>query len=286
MFADEFGYGRSFADYREMIATVRPDVIVCVVHPTCSEAVLRDILPLGIPVFTEKPPALTVDAAAQLASLASASQTRNYVAFNRRRVPSIEFAKCWIDANGPVRYLSVQMLRHRRNEARFCLQTGIHALDTARYLAGTVVKVETERAAYDHAAGFDYRVRLRFASGAAANVAILVNAGVAHERYLVQTDDAHIEVELAGNPAGLFARASVRVYRDGQLETVRVDQSDPLSTGGFRQEHQAFLRSIVDGTAIDCTLDDAQHSVRLAAAVQYGYNGRLDERQPPCRLTA
>lgn len=278
-FARDFGYRQAYQDFRRMLDTVQPDVVVCIVEPRAAADVIEEIVRRRIPVFTEKPPALTLRAARHLACLAFDHRVASYVAFNRRRMPAIDRAREWMASHGPVRYVRGEMRRNRRHETRFAMATAIHVLDTLRYLAGDVLAIETRRATYGTGAGTDYHARLQFASGAAGDVTILVDAGQTQESYFIHADNSCFEVVLSDHDAGVFRRIESRGCRDGRVVCTGTDDrdGDPLVLGGFVREHEAFLDAVSTGTRIDCTLAEAQHSVHLAAALQRGHCGPLSE---------
>ncbi|MGD0580781.1 MAG: Gfo/Idh/MocA family oxidoreductase, partial [Bryobacteraceae bacterium] len=199
MFSREFGYARAYDDYRQMISEVQPDLIYCMVQPTATAGVLEQVLPLGIPVFTEKPPGVTVEQAEKLALLADQYKVLNYVAFNRRAMPGVRRLKQWARANEPVRYVRAEMLRNRRLEPEFGIGTAIHPLDCLRFLCGDVRAVETRTQPYPDSPARDFHVRLYFDHGVVADVAVLVDCGVTREQYVIQVQNQMMEVSLGAS---------------------------------------------------------------------------------------
>jgi predicted dehydrogenase len=275
LFCREFGYARAYTDFRLMIEDLRPDLVYVMVHPAATAGVLEAVLPLGIPTFTEKPPGITVDEAGRLADLAARCGTLNYVGFNRRRVPGLERLKTWAEANQPVRYVRAEMLRNRRLEEDFAIGTAIHPLDFLRYLCGDAARVSTFALPCPQSTARDYLVRLEFESGAIADLCVLVDCGLRRERYLAQTSSASMEVTVGAGYSSAFCVAAVNEFRDDQLALETFPGSDPLVAGGFMNEHESFLDSVSRGHLPDCCLQDARHSLRLAAAVQACYSGLM-----------
>ena len=273
-FARDFGYRQSFVDVHDMIDAVRPDLIVCTVQASCAAGILEAILARGIPVFTEKPPATTIDAAERLATLARTSAIPTYVAFNRRRIEAIEWARRWIAGHASIHHISAEMRRDGRHEPEFGLMTAIHALDTVRYLGGEIRAIATRRSTHAKG-GVDYVVRADLCSGAVADLTIRVDAGTTSERYVVVTDRGRMEIRLDGGSPGPIDRSVACAFQDGRLAQTCDTTGDPLVTGGFLQEHETFVQSVRLGTRVDCTLEDARHSVRAAVALQAGYCGML-----------
>jgi len=276
LFAKEFGYRRVFDDFRLMIDEVRPDVIYCMVQPSATAGVLSAILPLAIPLFTEKPPGVTVEQSETLAELAERHHVLNCVAFNRRAIPGVLRLKQWAEENAPIRYARAEMLRNRRVEPAFAVETAIHALDCLRFVCGNAVAVETRTKLYPAGAARDLYVRLHFASGAIADLTVLVDCGLTRERYLVQAENQAMEVSLGASYSSAFCDSGEKAYRDNALMLNNQAPTDPLVAGGFTGEHELFLDAVAGGPPPLASLADARHSLRLAMAVHQEYSGPLD----------
>jgi predicted dehydrogenase len=276
-FCRDFGYASAYTDFGRMIDEVRPDLIYVMVHPPATAGVLGAVLPLGIPTFTEKPPGISVAEAESLADLAAKSGTLNYVAFNRRRMPGLENLKVWAERNAPLRYVRAEMLRNRRLETDFAIGTAIHPLDFVRYLCGAATRLWTVKLPHRQAGAGDYLIRLEFESGVIADLSIQVDCGLRRERYLAQASGSSMEVTLGAGYSSAFFTAGEREFRDDQIVGEIAAGSDALTAGGFIGEHQSFLNSVARGSLPDCCLQDARHSLRLAAAVQAGFTGSLHD---------
>jgi myo-inositol 2-dehydrogenase / D-chiro-inositol 1-dehydrogenase len=273
LFCRSFGWARAYTDVDRMIRETLPDVIYCMVHPEATAEVVGRLLPLGLPVFTEKPPGVTVEQAEGLARAARRHGNITYVAFNRRRVPGLLRLKSWVREHGPVRYVRAEMVRNRRLEPEFAVGTAIHPLDYLRFLCGNPVEVCTSALPYGGSAARDYLVRMHFDSGTAAELAVLVDCGYSRERYIAHVQNAACEVTLGAGYSSSFCPALEREYRDNAIVADSAAAADPLQAGGFVGEHDAFLDAVARNEAPDCTLEDAAQSLRLAAAVQELYSG-------------
>lgn len=280
MFSREFGYGRVYDNFLRMVEEIKPDVIYCMVQPTATAGILEQLLPLGIPIFTEKPPGVTVAQAERLAALAQQHNVLNYVAFNRRAMPGLQRMKQWACANGPVRYVRAEMLRNRRLEPELGIGTAIHPLDCLRFLCGEVVEIETRCNPYNDSAARDFQVRLFFDSGVMADLAVLVDCGVTREQYLVQVQNQMMEVSLGASYSSSFCTSGEKTYKDNVLISDVPAPADPLLTGGFVGEHNLFLDAVMTGKLPACSLQDARHSLRLAMAVHDQYSGPIDQFAP------
>jgi predicted dehydrogenase len=278
-FARKFGYAHVYSDLLRMVDEQKPELIYCMVQPTATALVLEKLLPMGIPIFTEKPPGVTVAQAERLAELAQQHKTMNYVAFNRRAMPGLLHLKQWTEENGPIRYMRAEMLRNQRMEPEFGVGTAIHPLDYLRFLGGEVREVETRCRPYPGTEARDYFVRLHFHSGAVADLAVLVDCGLTRETYLVHAGRRMMEVCLGDPYSSDFCAHGEWCY---QVNTVSFTDAsmDDLVAGGFLNEHNLFLDAVESGQLPNCCLQDARHSLRLATAVHQQYSGPLNQFHP------
>src|SRR5947209_2238631 len=76
---DRFGYRLASEDVHATLDDVRPDAIVCTVQPQATAALVKSLLPLGIPLFIEKPPGVSLDEATSLARAAVAAKVFTFV---------------------------------------------------------------------------------------------------------------------------------------------------------------------------------------------------------------
>lgn len=276
-FAREFGYARIWSDFHRMIEDVRPDVIYVMVQPTATAGIVSQILPLGIPIFTEKPPGVTIQQAETLAELADRHKTINYVAFNRRAMPGLRRLQEWASSHAPIRYVRAEMLRNRRLEPEFGVGTAIHPLDCLRFLCGNVRSVDVHCNRYPDSAARDFYVRLQFESGLIADLAVLVDCGTTRERYLVQLANRSMEVTL-GYPYSSPTHAPGVMLYENDVPTIDAsNEAESLTAGGFLGEHNLFLDAVHSRTLPNCSLQDARHSLRLAMAVHEEYSGPIDD---------
>jgi len=270
-FQQEFGFRQVYTDLARMMEETRPEVVYSLVQPTATAGVVSQVLPLGLPVFTEKPPGVTVEEANPLAELAETHGNLTYVAFNRRQMPVLRWLKQWLTDHAPVRYVRGEMLRNRRREPEFGIGTAIHALDALRFLCGDVAGVGVRAQPYGDGGCADYFVNLRFVGGLIADLQVVVDCGMLRESY-------HAFSERAGAAAVLGAGYSSPWFQPGL--TTHADAGEPAFTpvptdhheaGGFLGEHVAFLNAVESGKRPDCCLQDAAKSVALATEVHAAF---------------
>ncbi len=273
-FRDLFHYRLASDNIHQMLAEVRPDAIVCTVQPAATAALVKSLLPLRIPLFIEKPPGVCLVEATSLAAASVACDTFTFVAFNRRSIPSIVRLKEW-SAHNPIRFARAEMLRTNRLESDFATATGIHAIDTIRFLMGNPQAIDVKSRRHDNAAACDYSIRFDFANSAVAELSLMLNTGLRRESYYLSSSGATAEAALGSSYS---SNLSFQGDRQWSAETITQQHSlanDHLVDEGFLGEYEEFFRLLAAGAPSTCSLTDAAHSMQLAEAVQNHYSGPL-----------
>jgi predicted dehydrogenase len=257
-----------------MLAEVRPDAIVCTVQPSATAELVRSLLPFQVPLFIEKPPGVSLVEATSLATASVATGTFTFVAFNRRSIPSIVRLKEWA-THHPIRFARAEMLRTHRLEPEFAIATGIHALDTIRFLMGEPHSIEVKSRPHDSSAVCDYSVRLAFPNSAVAEISMMLHTGLRRESYFLSSDGATAEATLDSAYSSGLCFQGDRYWSGETIVEQHPLVNDPLIDGGFLGEYEEFFRSLAAGAPSMCSLSDAAHSMQLAEAVQNHYSGQL-----------
>ena len=273
-FRDLFHYRLASDNIHEMLAEVRPDAIVCTVQPSATAEFVMSLLPLRIPLFIEKPPGVSLVEATSLATASVASGAFTFVAFNRRSIPSIVRLKEWT-GHHHVRFARAEMLRTNRLEPDFAVATGIHAIDTIRFLMGDPESIEVKPRPHDNSTACDYSVRLNFANSAVAEIALMLNTGLRRESYYLSSAGATAEAALGSAYSSDLCFQGDRQWSGETITRQHSLLNDPLADGGFLGEYEEFFRLLAEGAPSTCSLIDAAHSMQLAEAVQNNYSGRL-----------
>ncbi|MGP8269530.1 MAG: Gfo/Idh/MocA family protein [Terracidiphilus sp.] len=273
-FREQFHFRLASDNIHKMLAEARPDAIVCAVQPSATAELVKSLLPLGIPIFTEKPPGISLAEASSLASASKAAGAFVFVAFNRRAIPSIVQLREWATEH-PVHFARVEMLRTNRLEPEFVTGTGIHVFDAIRFLMGDPKAIEVESRPHNNPAVRDYAVRLRFPGAATAEISVMVNTGLRRESYYFSSDGTTAEATLG---SAYSSDLSYQGYREWSGEAISREialSGDPLIDGGFLGEYQNFFRLLEAGVPSTCSLEDAARSMQLAEAVRNQYCGNL-----------
>lgn len=278
-FRDLFHYRLASDNIHASVAEVRPDVIVCTVQPAATAALVKSLLPLGIPLFIEKPPGVSLAEASSLAASAIAANVPTFVAFNRRSIPSIVRLKQWATRH-PIRFARVEMLRTNRLEPEFPITTGIHVLDALRFLMGDPTSIAVTTYPRDNSSACDYSVRMAFSNSAVAEISMMLNTGLRRESYFLSAEGDTAEAVLGSAYSSPLSYQGDREWAEERIVSESPLTDDPLIDGGFIGEYEAFFRALAEGTPSPCSLSDAARSMQLADAVLNRYSGTL----PPLPL--
>ena len=164
--ARRFG-GAVYSDFKKMLAGQKPDGVLVCVGPQAHAQLAIEIMRLGYPVYTEKPPAESAASALQVARVAKETGLLCTTAFKNRYSTANMRAKEWMGKYTPENFLSLSIdycSGHYENKTptgMFLLDFAIHIIDLTMYLFGEVESVFAFTR--DHHA---YGVSLRFTSGA------------------------------------------------------------------------------------------------------------------------
>ncbi|GBG06945.1 gfo/Idh/MocA family oxidoreductase [Paenibacillus agaridevorans] len=113
--ADRYGVPEVYNNQLELIEKAKVDAIVAPQQFRSHKAIIPDILRAGIPVFTEKPLTLTVEAGTELVRIGEEHGTLHMVGYHKRSDPSMERAKQIVDEwkasgdYGEMRYIRITM---------------------------------------------------------------------------------------------------------------------------------------------------------------------------------
>jgi myo-inositol 2-dehydrogenase/D-chiro-inositol 1-dehydrogenase len=273
-FRDLFHYRLAADNIHQMLAEVRPDAIVCTVQPSATAELVRSLLPLQIPLLIEKPPGVSLVEATSLGVASVAAGSFTFVAFNRRYIPSIVRLKKWAGRH-PVRFARAEMLRTNRLEPDFAIATGIHALDTIRFLMGDPHSIEVKSRLHSGPAVYDYLVRVNFSNSAVAEISLMLNTGLRRESYCLFSDGDTAEATLGSAYSSEMCFQGDRQWRSETIVEQHSLANDYLTDGGFLSEYEEFFHLLAEGAPSTCSLSDAAHSMQLAEAVQKHHSGLL-----------
>lgn len=156
--AARYGVPQVLSDWRAMLATARPDIVVIATPPALHFPIMTEAFAAGSHVVCEKPLALTVDEAHRMIAAAHAAKRVAIVGFNWRFAPAMQRMKAMVDAGflGRVFHVNCRWFnaawvergaapswRMDRAVAGYGAlgDLGVHLIDLVRWLFGDVVRV-------------------------------------------------------------------------------------------------------------------------------------------------
>ena len=164
--ARRFG-GAVYSDFRKMISDQKPDGVIVCVGPKAHSLLASEIMRMGYPVYTEKPPAESAAEALAVARVAKETGQLCTTAFKKRYNQAYSRAVEWIGKFSAEKRLSISIdycSGHYDNatpRGTFLLDFAVHIIDLTQFLFGDVESVFAFTKEH-HA----YAVSLRFSGGA------------------------------------------------------------------------------------------------------------------------
>ncbi|MFH0964268.1 MAG: Gfo/Idh/MocA family oxidoreductase [Planctomycetota bacterium] len=262
-----FDVKKTYGDYRRMLDEVKCDAVYCVMPPHHLYDVAADVLARGLPLFVEKPPAVTTFQTQALAEHARRNKCLTMAGFNRRFAPLNVLAKELVEKKGPIN--QVQSVFHKfhtggyyyRGAIDILRSDAIHAVDVLRWIGGEVRTIASAVSSFDDGQPNSWNAVVRFESGAAG---ILSTNWMTGRRYL------GMELHAAGASAYVETEVKMSVYEDNDLagkqyDAVEVAKSSEIRfVGGYYQENRHFIDCVKAGRMPMTNLDDAAKSMALA----------------------
>ena len=113
--AERYGVPKVYRDHREMLAAETLDAIVASQPFTRHGVLLCELAKTGLPIFTEKPLAGSVEVGERILAAEAAGGARHMVGYHKRSDPATAYAKAEIDRLkqtgelGPLKYVRILM---------------------------------------------------------------------------------------------------------------------------------------------------------------------------------
>jgi predicted dehydrogenase len=156
--ADELGYERSTADWREVVDDDEVEAVSITVPNDLHLDVARAAAAAGKHIWIEKPAGRLPEETAEIAAAVESGRVRSLVGFNYRHAPAVQHARRLIDSGalGTIDHFRSQWIagyaaslqgvlswRFLRSKAGLGIlgDLGSHAVDLAQFLLGPIVDV-------------------------------------------------------------------------------------------------------------------------------------------------
>src|SRR5215468_7428939 len=182
-FCGRYGFLQPYRDMNEMLERHDLDACIAVVPVEKIPQVGIPLLERRMPCVVEKPLGASLAEVETLRRVALETGTPNMVSVNRRFMPFLNKALGWSREQGPLRYVRCTFTRHGRSEPQFLSETGVHAMDTMRYIAGEIRNASIRTLTPADGAADWYAIDLQFANGVPGRIDVLPTSGLREETY-------------------------------------------------------------------------------------------------------
>ncbi|MFC1736553.1 Gfo/Idh/MocA family protein, partial [Candidatus Hydrogenedentota bacterium] len=265
--ARRFG-GTAYADMDEMLDRENPDGVIICIGPDQHAKLAVEVMKRGIPVYTEKPPALTADDALAVARAARETGVLCTTAFKKRYTEAYQRAKEWIIGfpeddlySISIDYASGQYKNDGTPRGSFLLDFAVHAIDLVGYLFGDVEEVFALSKGEDA-----YAVSLKFTNGAVGSMNL--NDG---RSFRIPTEEIEISVK-GGNCMTIHNSSSWRIAEDQKACEWRepptfVSAGDSGNETGHLAELVDFFSAITEGRTTRSNIYESYKSLVLYEAI-------------------
>ena len=279
---------RAFSDHRQMLAEERPDIVTVAVPTEFHYPVALDAMAAGCHVLIEKPIAATEEQALELIDQAEKVGRKLMVGHIVRFDPAVQALKEHLDRGDLGRIFQVRCRRlgpfpSRVRDVGVVIDLATHDLDMIRFLTGQeAVRVYAETEQEIHSSYEDLLVgTIRLQDGTIGLLDInwltpnkIRELTVTGERgmFLVDhlTQDLYFYENAEANGERWSAISLLRGVSEGRMIRYPVQKYEPL-----KAELQAFVKAVVDDTAVPVNGQDGLAALRLAQAlVRSGHEGR------------
>jgi predicted dehydrogenase len=239
--ARRFG-GTVYSDFKRMLREQTPDGVIVCVGPALHATLATEIMHLGYPVYTEKPPAESAAEALAVARVAKETGVLCTTGFKKRYNSSYTRAKEWLGKFPPEDLLSLSIdycSGHYENETpltTFLLDFAIHVIDLTQFLFGDVESI----CAFTRD-GHAYGVSLRFLNGGVGTLNL--NDGRAWD---IPTEEVEITVK-GGNFMTVHNSSIWRITEN--LKTVEWREPPTYISRGDSGRETGHLAEIEDFVA-------------------------------------
>ena len=242
-----------------MIRDCKPDGLALLVRPeSACTALMRVCLAHGMPFMVEKPP--TPDAATHRELIQAVGDLTHIVAYNRRHAPYITQARTWMQGED-LQCVTAMFTRHRRREHDFTT-TAVHAIDTARFLAGDDL-VALDLSLHHTGEACNFFLNGWTADNIRVDILITPDTASAVEHYILRGTQRTVIARFP-HPSLMDVPGGVEYHEENQM-VQRLTHADFDCTpddlpglGGVRGEHEVFIKALngeaVPGATLAATL--------------------------------
>jgi predicted dehydrogenase len=234
--ADKYGIKKRYGaggvfDYQKMIAELKPGAAVVIGQPHLMYDIWMWCLGQGLHLYIEKPLALSIHQARNLAAMAKRKGVVTQVSLQRRYSPMVTQLRGECLKRGPITHAVCKFYKNEIKDmmgARdHMMDDSVHAIDTLRWIAGSeVVKVDSVTKRIGGTVDINFiMAQLSFANGCVGH--LMNNWSSGKRIFAVEMHAPGIFVEAEHETRGFM-------YTDGNLEPKIFDAAE---AGGSKENH-------------------------------------------------
>ena len=260
--------GNPYTDLGEMLHREKPDGVIICVGPAMHAAFARQVMQQKIPVYTEKPPALSASDALDVARVSQETGMLCSIGFKKRYNVAYSRAKRWLQSFDPADFYSLGIeyaCRQYSNEDEqnsVLLDFGIHIIDLAGFLFGDAQEV------FCFSKGMDaYAVSIKYANGSVGTINL--NDGRSFE---IPTEEVEISIK-GGNFMTIHNSSCWKITESGETKEWREppifrSAGDSGHETGHFSELIDFLAAIKEGRTTRSNIWESYKSMVLYEAIR------------------
>lgn len=265
--AAQYGFARVYDSLDALIADGDVNALAMAVPPEAAAGVAERLTAKGVPLFSEKPPGISVAQAQRLSDIVTVP---NVLAFNRRFAPLNVAFKDIVDEMEDIYFIEGHFFRHNRLDETFMIGTGIHWINFMTYLFGEIAHVHVDRFPNPQNATWVRVGHVTFASGLKGILKFFPSSGSPQiERVEVHSNaqSAYLHGAMGDDPGEIIVDAG----REHHVIRPEVLASEPeIVRIGIVGEYEAFFDAVCHGTHARSTFQNAVNSMRVAEAMECG----------------
>jgi predicted dehydrogenase len=266
--ADRYDFERVYSDLNALMADDAVNAVAVAIAPEAAYEVISRLVTMGVPIFSEKPPGISL---AQAQSLSERVAVPNVVAFNRRYEPLNNLFKTTVDAMSEITFVEGHFMRHQRFDETFMIGTGIHWINFMGYLFGDVRHVRTTRLRNPANETWIWLADLVFDGGLRGLLKVLPCSGSQYERLEVHSNvqSIYLQGTLGGEPG----RIIVERGPERRVIAPEADAAQPAFVRlGIAGEYREFFNAVLRGKPTRSNFQNAVNAMRVAEAMEQGFD--------------
>lgn len=263
--AQKYDFEYVYRDIDALLADSTVNAIAVAVTPEAVKHVLTLAVQKKVPIFSEKPPGISI---AEAQFLSDTIIVPNVLAFNRRFNPLNRTFRDIVASMSGITFIDGSFYRHARLDETFMIGTGIHWINFIEYLLGPITGVNTRRWKNPENDSWLRTGYITFESGLKGMLKFFPCTGSEYERVEIHSNkqSVYLEGPSSTNPG--------KIIIDNRTEQKVIQQPAPLSPDRIRigivGEYQAFFDLITKGKVSPSTFQTAVNSMRVAEAMEHG----------------